>query len=496
MISIDNKENCCGCEACAEKCPVHCIRIEADEEGFLYPVIDSKNCINCNLCEEVCPFINIEKRILSPSTYACINKDNEVRILSSSGGVFHCLAKKIIDDEGAVYGAAFDEKFNVKHEAAFNIEDATKFRGSKYVQSRMTGCFKEIEQLLKSNIKVLFSGTQCQVNALKNYLGKDYEDLITIAIVCHGIGSDKVWQKYLFEISSKVESTVKYVRFRDKITGWSNYSIRVGLKNGMEYQNTKEKDSYMRAYTNDLLLRPSCFNCKSKGTNMKADIVIADYWGINGSELYIDNKGVSLVNLYTNKGHKFFDSIKNELYCEKRRYETALLFNPNIEKSTPKQNKRAVFFNYLHEGNSVADSVKYTLESNHQGWRDIYYPVLKRMLENKLDNNGIERFFEKYQYKRIVIYGAGEMGKLLYKHLMNSNIEVVCFSDKNMTKYENGVCGETVVSMDKLDTVDFDCIVITCLMHISEAMQELSLRVNIDKIIPLTSVIYGFNGEK
>lgn len=199
MINIINKKDCCGCAACVQRCPRHCITLKEDEEGFLYPDVDLDACVDCHLCEKVCPLINRPEKICPSEVLAVKNRNEEERMASSSGGVFIALAKKIIEQGGVVFGAVFDDNWEVVHTYTETLEGVRPMMGSKYVQSRMENTFREAETFLKDGRKVLFSGTPCQITGLHNYLRKDYPNLLAVDFLCHGVPSPGVWRRYLEE---------------------------------------------------------------------------------------------------------------------------------------------------------------------------------------------------------------------------------------------------------------------------------------------------------
>lgn len=197
MISIKDKKACCGCGACVQRCPKQCITLHEDSEGFLYPVADASVCINCGLCEKVCPVINQHTAHEPLQTFAAKNPNEAVRAASSSGGVFTMLAESVIKSGGVVFGAAFDQQWKVVHTCATTIEGLQKFRGSKYLQSQTNNTFREAETYLRQGRQVLYSGTPCQVAGLKKYLRKDYDNLLTLDFICHGVPSPGVFRTYL-----------------------------------------------------------------------------------------------------------------------------------------------------------------------------------------------------------------------------------------------------------------------------------------------------------
>ena len=187
MIEVKDKANCCGCEACVQICPVNCIDTFVDDYGFIYPTVNSEKCIGCGLCDSVCPFLNQESRTVPLKQYAAFSTDSEIRERSSSGGIFSLLAERVINKKGVVFGAGFDDNFVVHHLHCDSLDGLDILRGSKYVQSRIGNSFNLVKQLLSKSRQVLFSGTPCQIFALKLFLKKDYDNLLTVEVFCHGV---------------------------------------------------------------------------------------------------------------------------------------------------------------------------------------------------------------------------------------------------------------------------------------------------------------------
>ena len=277
MLEIENKEKCSGCHACYSVCPTKAIEMVKDEKGFKYPVIDQPKCVNCHLCEKTCPIIN--KKIVDnePKAYSCYNKNNEVRSKSSSGGIFTLIASKILEKNGVVFGASFNNKFMVEHIYVEKEEELYKIRGSKYLQSIIGDSYKQAKKFLEEGRYVLFTGTPCQIEGLLSYLNKDYENLITQDIICHGVPSPKVWNKYL-EYREKEDGEIPLeINFRSKENGWKNYNLKFRY-NGHEYKNNQNTDKYMQAFLKNVSLRESCYNCSFKKINRLSDITLADFW--------------------------------------------------------------------------------------------------------------------------------------------------------------------------------------------------------------------------
>lgn len=335
MIRIEKKVNCCGCSACVQSCPKQCITMREDDEGFLYPVVDEKECINCGLCEKVCPVINQNQSKEPLKTIATINPNEETRLKSSSGGVFTMLAEKNINEGGVVFGAEFDENWNVKHGYTETIAGLESLRRSKYVQSNIGESFKQAELFLKQGRKVLFSGTPCQVAGLKLYLRKEYDNLLTVDVACHGVPSPMVWRDYLNEVTHCNIKSITNISFRSKQTGWKNYSIEISKSNSKVVCECAGKNLYMQGFLSNLFLRPSCYFCPSKCGRSGADITLADYWGVDTfTPAMDDDKGTSLVLVNTKKGDFFFKSL--DVNFQKVNYDKAVERNICIVRSAEK----------------------------------------------------------------------------------------------------------------------------------------------------------------
>lgn len=339
MIDIIDKKDCVGCNACVQRCPKHCISMREDEQGFLYPKVDLDLCIQCNLCEKVCPVINQAESRKPLETLAAKNPDDVVRMTSSSGGIFYALAEKIIEEGGVVFGARFNNQWDVIHDYAETLEGVKAFQGSKYVQSRNGETFQQTEKFLKARRKVMFTGTPCQIRALSLFLKKDYEGLLLkVDIACHGVPSPKVWQTYVNRIVKNVTSikNISSINFRDKRVGWQQYGLSIkALSNGKYedvYYASFKKNKYMQMYLYNLILRPSCFACPAKSNSSGSDITLSDCWGISklNSEFY-SSKGVSGVIINTKLGEELINSIQAKYipidYSDFVIYNSALINN-------------------------------------------------------------------------------------------------------------------------------------------------------------------------
>lgn len=342
---IENKKDCMGCHACMNICPKNCITMESDKEGFLYPKVDYDICIKCDKCIDVCPVINKTLVDNNPLAYACINKDEEIRLDSSSGGIFTLIAENTISESGVVFGACFNDKFELEHHFVETKEALSKLRGSKYLQSKIGNSYKQTKEFLDSGRKVLFTGTPCQIVGLQSYLGKSYNNLLTIDIICHGVPSPGVWSKYVEFRETEAGSLAQRIAFRRKNEGWKRFSVSFLFKNNTEYRQNLQKDLYMRAFLKDVCLRPSCYECEFKGLNRQSDITLADFWGIqNVLPKMDDDKGTSLVFINSNNGREIFNSISKKTDFKEVDINEAVKYNPSAIRSVKKNSNRDYFF--------------------------------------------------------------------------------------------------------------------------------------------------------
>lgn len=361
MIEIKNKQLCSGCGACYSICPKQCIKMVADTEGFLYPEIEKEVCINCDLCKKVCPALNEYKGNSKGQAYACINKDDEVRKYSSSGGVFTLLANEIIDRGGVVFGAAFDDDLSVHHIAVDNFENVPKLRGSKYLQSKIEDSYIKAKEYLEQDRWVLFSGTPCQISGLKAFLQKDYEKLIMQDIICHGVPSQKVWQKYLYyqkaRFGTKADKN-NLPQFRDKKNGWKKFSLNIAFENNYEYNQTLDKDLFLKSFLNDLSLRPSCYNCCNKSLERISDMTLADFWGVENIEPdYFDDCGTSLVLINSVQGEKILSDIKDKMFYKPVGIDQAIEYNTAAIRSVKMPKNRSKFMKNINSEMSFEKAV-------------------------------------------------------------------------------------------------------------------------------------------
>lgn len=342
---VIEKKLCTGCSACKQICPKDAISFVPDENGFLYPKIDTEKCIQCGLCKNVCPILNKEEKEFDNLFYMAWNKDNTDRINGSSGGVFASIAKYVYKNEGIVYGAAFDKNFKLHHVRTENVEELPPLLGSKYLQSDVGDIFKDVKKDLQDDKLVLFVGTPCQVYGLKLFLKKEYKNLILCDFVCHGVPSQKIFDKYI-ENTKDLES----FSFRDKTHGWITFSIRKKFNNGKIDICKFPEDMYMKGFLNNLYLRESCYNCKFTNLNRHSDITLGDFWGIEKYYPDIDyQNGVSLVIINSTIGEEVFNEIKKELKTRKVDKNIAIENNACLEKPVRYNNNRNKFLETLDQ---------------------------------------------------------------------------------------------------------------------------------------------------
>lgn len=350
LITITDKKDCSGCYACSNKCPRNCISMQQDFEGFWYPKVDYDLCIKCELCIQTCPIINRTTVTNEPTAYACINKDEPVRLESSSGGLFSVFAERIIEEGGVVFGAGFDRDFAVAHSFIEKKEELSCLRGAKYVQSRIGWSYRNAETFLNQGRSVLFTGTPCQIGGLKSYLAKDYDNLYCIDIVCHGVPSPKVLETYISYQEKSAGASTQRITFRGKNEGWRQYSVSFHFDNGTEYRQTLDKDLYMRAFLSNACLRPSCNACRFKTLHRESDITLADFWGIQSVLPDMDdNKGTSLIFVNSIKGRNIFEQIKKSIEYKEVDINQAVGYNTSAIVSAEQNPKRQDFFLRLNE---------------------------------------------------------------------------------------------------------------------------------------------------
>ncbi len=338
MISIKDKKDCCGCSACVQTCPKHCIKLAEDAEGFPYPTVDNDACLKCGKCDSVCPMLHSNGPQEPMEAYAATNPNEYVRSQSSSGGIFSLLAEYVIRQGGVVFGAAFNDNWEVVHSHTESMEGLAKFRGSKYVQSQIGDSFSDAERFLKEGRLVLFSGTPCQIAGLKRYLRKEYDNLLAVDCVCHGVPSPGIFREYLKSTSRPI---IK-VNFRDKKTGWKRFSITVKSESS-RLSEVYHDNEYMQGFLCNLYLRPSCYDCHFREGRSGSDITLGDFWGIDKIRPELDDdKGLSLVIVNNERAVDLLSTLNCNLTA--MQLSDAVEYNPSITTSVSIPKYRRLFF--------------------------------------------------------------------------------------------------------------------------------------------------------
>ena len=418
--NVIDKDLCSGCSVCLNICPTKAILFEHNSEGFLYPRIDNNKCINCGLCRTKCPVLNPSyPNHKKPSCYAVMAPD-EIRKSSTSGGVFALLADDFLKNNDYVAGAVWQENMSVKHILSNEIDVVNKMKGSKYLQSNISDCLPLLKKILDTGKRVLFSGTPCQIAGVKAYLGTDYENLYCIDIICHGVPSPAVFQKYLKEEILKKENDVWLnTNFRDKINGWGQVLTTTTTTTTTTTKGiiTKEanKDLFMRAFLNDLCLRKSCSDCKFNKIPRQGDLTIGDFWAIKKYKKCLDDKkGTSIVLSNNTKGDYLLNILKQmSKITQKTPLNVGLKSNLTLYTSNSHHHNRTYFFNNLNE-KTLKELIDYCVDDKCEYvivnyWDSINYGAaltafaMERLLTSfgvtckTLGRDSIFPYFERYK---------------------------------------------------------------------------------------------------
>ena len=355
-------QQCYGCSACANVCPVRAINMKADSEGFLFPVIDESVCVNCSKCENVCPALHADTlKNDDTNVYLSVRNANKNMVKkSSSGGIFALLAEYVLAQKGVVYGAAFDDKNVLKHIRIDDFALLEKLLGSKYVQSDLGCVFTQVRADLREAKKVLFVGTPCQVAGLKAFLGKDDDNLLTADLLCHGVPSPKVWEKYLQSLNVQNKA---HIEFRNKDKGWKNYSMVIDDRVAEKYCF----NSYMNGFLNNIYLRNSCHNCQFCGTQRCGDFTLGDFWGAGAFRKKFDenDEGTSVIMLNSLRARKIWEQLQNQFeFCERVPELFVKQHNPSLESCAKASVLRKDFFDALQSNKSWNELTSLFLSQN------------------------------------------------------------------------------------------------------------------------------------
>ena len=389
MIEIKDKSKCSGCSACYSVCPKNCISMIEDEEGFLYPTVNKDDCIECGLCEKVCPLEehnNKKNGVVS----SCIiqNKDKEVLLQSTSGGIFTPIAEYVLRQNGVVFGVEMtSDDFIIRHTKVEKKEELLKFRSSKYVQSSVGDTFKDAKNELENGRMVCFSGTPCQIQGFKNFLKKDYENLITVDVVCRGVPSPGMWRDYVEKLQQL--DKVQEVVFRDKGLGYQYSTMKVKYANGAVKRNGIESDQWLRMFFSGLSLRPSCPTCNFRTTDRCSDFTIWDCFNVSDLTNTLDEtKGATRMLIHTQKGMQIFDKIK----CSFNFVEAPT----NVVAKGIKE----TFFLNKNRNNFISDYKSMSMDSLLEKWVPMSVKVyLKKYARRVLNVIGLDLIVKKVKRK-------------------------------------------------------------------------------------------------
>lgn len=350
MIQIQDKLQCCGCNACGDICPKNAITFSVDYEGFWYPLVNQEKCVDCGLCDKVCPIIEqaeYVKRYDVPVVFAAYTKDEQIRLDSTSGGIHSMLALSMYERQAYVGGAVYNEDYTVSHILSNDKDVLSEIRSSKYLQSNMSLMYRDMKRLLSQGNEVFYCGTPCQVQALYKYLKKEYTNLTTCDFICRGVNSPKVFLSYMNMLERQFGAKATKIKFKAKQWGWHNFSMRVNFANGKEYCKDRWHDLFFIGYLQSgNFARPSCYKCKFKGFPQKADITLADFWGIESIDQTMDqDKGTSLVMINSDKGLELFNLIKDKIEWKEFSMVEAAQGNPAMYSSLKavKPNRKEFF---------------------------------------------------------------------------------------------------------------------------------------------------------
>lgn len=378
MINFNFNKNCYGCRNCENICPKGAIKISENKEGFLVPTINEEKCIHCGLCDRKCPYLTFSKstELKKNIWYSCYLKDVKDREKSSSGGIFPAIAKYFIKNNGLVCGCIWNEEMKPIHVLTDKLEDIDKMRGSKYMQSDLQDVIKKIKKEI-NNKKILFTGTPCQIAAVKLYIGKN-KNLYTCGLICEGAGSYKVWKKYVKKLEQKYKSKMTYASFRNKELGWDSPIAKYKFENGkIRKVLSFVYDLYVIGFLQGLYYRNSCNNCQYKGDGHNSDILIGDLWGATKKQLTeTQYKGISAVILNTDIGKEMFENVKKEFSYKEIEPQQVIKFNKLLIESINKHKNRDEFYSNL-DNIDIMKNIKKNIYKNKRN--DIIKEILYKM---------------------------------------------------------------------------------------------------------------------
>lgn len=342
---LENTDLCTGCTACQSSCPVEAIEMVKNAKGFLYPEINQKICIDCARCKNVCPILNQKNKKSLGKTYAGYTKDSLAHKKSSSGGIFAELAKWVLEQNGCVYGAAFDHSMTLRHIRATSLNDLDSILGSKYVQSDLGHVFADVRADLKDDQLVLFCGTSCQVAGLKSYLGHEYSNLLTADLICHGVPSPEMFQIYLSQV---VSDKVTDYQFRNKDRGLKKQETLIVGETGELLRQPTQENKYYQGFLKNLYIRPSCHSCTFKGLNRVSDFTLGDYWAVREYDPDLANDyGTSCIIVHSPKGEEILSRLQERLKIKPANLKNVTVWNDCYERSVGMNPEEPAFYELI-----------------------------------------------------------------------------------------------------------------------------------------------------
>lgn len=383
-----NKSDCCACGACENICSQKAITMQEDEYGFFYPVIDDSKCVGCSMCKSVCGFQNKKIENDPLEVYAAVAREKNIVEKSASGGIFTAIARAVLLDNGLIVGAALQEDYSVEHVIVEDEDGLEKLQGSKYTQSKINNVFSIVEKHLKKEEKVLFSGTPCQVAGLKSYLKKEYNNLITVDVICHGVPNNRMFQDYIRIIESKENGRISFFTFRDKSIGWGiNASVII---NGHKKKIWQSMSSYLYYFTKGWIYRDSCYGCGYACSHRLSDITLGDYWGIEkqhpeylGKNGWDETKGISVVIVNTEKGVEYIKQVSSYIELKSSTFEKASEANGQLKYPSNPGKRNEILDVYIDGGWNALES-RFIKQI---GWRYYSSPIkniIPKIIKRKL----------------------------------------------------------------------------------------------------------------
>lgn len=390
MLEVIEKEKCTGCTACKNICPVNAIKMKENTKGFLYPEIEQEKCIDCGLCQKTCPVITNKLKAEPLEIIGLKHKNREIRDNSTSGGAFFLLAEQFLAENGIVYGAAFVREWKVEHIRVTNVDELKRLQKSKYVQSDLADSYKMVEQDLKENKRVLFSGTACQCSGLISYLSKRkiaITKLFLCDLICHGVPSPKIWRDYV-EFRKRKYGEIKNIDFRDKTRGWRDFKMSFTDKNEKKHFSRQNDDFFFILFFHNFILREACHQCEYTSMDRVSDFTLGDFWGVEEvHKNFSDDEGISILLVNSKKGQSFIEPLLEKTEHVRVTETECKLRQPNLSHPT-KKNERSEEF-----------------------WKDYSEKGFEYIIKKYADGHLLGQIKRKYVYK--ILYYTGIFQLLL-----------------------------------------------------------------------------------